>query len=343
MSRYLFVPFPAHGHVNPMLPVVAELAARGADVRVAVPSEFVEVVRRSGTGVVELPVEFEVYVPDRAFPLDGPRWFRARTRRWSARKASADVLRKELGARPADLVVVDTMASWAGRVAKSLVLPQASFSTTFTRRRVNVVNAMPELQPGQGQLVGPLIRACDTVECELPWKRIRESRTLLVSPGTVFARKPEFFRWIADAFAGSDWLVVAASGPVALGELGALPENVIVRRKVPQLAVLAHAQAFVTHGGMNSVLESLAAGVPMLLAPRSREQRATSRRLRRLGVGVELALTEVRQQVERVSGDLAVQVALGRFRGLADTGFAGVVADFLQGLTAEAPGARTSL
>ena len=343
MSRYLFVPFPAHGHINPMLPVLAELTARGEAVRVAVTTRFVEVVRRLGVEVVELPVDFEVYVPDRSFLLDGPRRLGARLRRLTARRAAADALREELVSRPADLAVVDHMASWANRVTAEFAVPRVPFSTTFTRRRgpTAVVNAVPELQAAPGHVVGPLLRAYDTVECEVPWDRIRKTRTLLVSAGTVFARQPEFFRWIAEAFMRSDWTVVIASGSA---DLGPLPPNVVVRPQVPQLAVLAHADAFVTHAGMNSVLESLSAGVPMLLAPRSREQRATSRRLARLGVGVELNLTDVREQVERISGDLVVRQALAGFRGLSDAGHAAVVADFLQEVIsgAQTPAVRTS-
>ena len=338
------MPFPAHGHVNPMLPVMAELVARGQDVRAAVPGGFADAVRSVGVRPVDLPEGFGVHVPDRVLPLDVPRWLRARLRRLGARRAAAEVVKAELAARAADLAVVDVMAPWGSRVAAGSGVPHVSFSTTFTRRRsgVMVVNAVPELQPVPGHLVGPLVREHDTVECDLPWQRIRESRTVLVSPGTVFARRPEFFRWIAEAFSGTDWTVVAASGVVDPRALGALPHNVVVRRRVPQLAVLKHAQAFVTHGGMNSVLESLAAGVPMVLAPRSREQRATSRRLVALGAGVLLSLPDVRRQVEQVSRTARTRRAL-QGAGVAGD-HAGVVADFLQNLIREnaRPAERTS-
>ncbi|GAA2531333.1 hypothetical protein [Pilimelia columellifera] len=38
--RFLFIPFPMHGHVNPMIPVVAELLGRKAEVDVAVDPQF---------------------------------------------------------------------------------------------------------------------------------------------------------------------------------------------------------------------------------------------------------------------------------------------------------------
>lgn len=44
--------------------------------------------------------------------------------------------------------------------------------------------------------------------------------------------------------------------------LGTIPTNFIVRNSVPQLAILKCASAFITHGRMNSIHESLYYGVP---------------------------------------------------------------------------------
>ena len=53
--------------------------------------------------------------------------------------------------------------------------------------------------------------------------------------------------------------------PVPL-DIGRPPPNFIVQPYVPQLEVLRRAAAFVTHGGMNSVSESLGLGVPSNLS-----------------------------------------------------------------------------
>ncbi|TAE94207.1 MAG: hypothetical protein EAZ80_10545 [Runella slithyformis] len=50
-------------------------------------------------------------------------------------------------------------------------------------------------------------------------------------------------------------------------ELSALPSNVHVFETVPQIAVLKWSSLFITHGGLNSVKESLALSVPMLVYP----------------------------------------------------------------------------
>jgi UDP:flavonoid glycosyltransferase YjiC (YdhE family) len=52
VSRFLFLPVPAHGHVNPSLAVAAELGRRGHQVTYVVAEEFREAVARTGADVV---------------------------------------------------------------------------------------------------------------------------------------------------------------------------------------------------------------------------------------------------------------------------------------------------
>jgi UDP:flavonoid glycosyltransferase YjiC (YdhE family) len=48
MSHALFANIPAHGHVNPTLPLVAELRARGEEVDYALPTEYAAAVTHAG-------------------------------------------------------------------------------------------------------------------------------------------------------------------------------------------------------------------------------------------------------------------------------------------------------
>jgi MGT family glycosyltransferase len=68
-------------------------------------------------------------------------------------------------------------------------------------------------------------------------------------------------------------------------ELGAVPENFIVRSTVPQIEVLKHTRVFLTHGGGSSTNESLYFGVPMLVYPTSTEQYIQARRVNEVGAG----------------------------------------------------------
>ncbi|MGP9538561.1 macrolide family glycosyltransferase [Brachybacterium sp. AOP43-C2-M15] len=109
---------------------------------------------------------------------------------------------------------------------------------------------------------------------------------LLVSLGTAYNARPDFFRMIAESARGRSWhVVMAVGGQVRAEELGTLPPNVEVHSRVPQVEVLERAQAFVTHAGMGSILEALALEVPMVAVPQMAEQRANADRLRELGLG----------------------------------------------------------
>jgi UDP:flavonoid glycosyltransferase YjiC (YdhE family) len=52
------------------------------------------------------------------------------------------------------------------------------------------------------------------------------------------------------------------------GESGSL----LISYEVPQIRVLERARLFITHGGHNSVMESLVSGVPMLVVPLALDQ-----------------------------------------------------------------------
>ena len=99
---------------------------------------------------------------------------------------------------------------------------------------------------------------------------------------------------------------------IAEASLGPPPANIVVKPWVSQLEVLRRTSVFVSHGGMNSVSESLHHGVPLVLVPQMGEQEIVARRVEDLGAGLCLAKTEVtadvlRQSVRRVQSDEQVQ------------------------------------
>ncbi|THA64117.1 hypothetical protein E6R60_34175 [Streptomyces sp. A0642] len=145
---------------------------------------------------------------------------------------------------------------------------------------------------------------------------------LLISLGTAATGWPEFFSMAVEAFRDSEFDVVMSIGDhIDAAELGTLPANFEVKRHVPQLDVLSHAQVFITHGGMNSTMESLYHGVPMVVIPQMSEQRANGLRVDELGLGRHLAKDDVtpqslREAVVKVAGDASVK---DRVRTMSDT------------------------
>ena len=84
-----------------------------------------------------------------------------------------------------------------------------------------------------------------------------------------------------------DVLVVLAHAPHedALEGLD-VPNNVLPFEWVPQLEVLPLCDAFVTHGGMGSVMESVAFGVPMVVVPAFGDQPDNADNVQKLNMGV---------------------------------------------------------
>ena len=68
----------------------------------------------------------------------------------------------------------------------------------------------------------------------------------------------------------------------------AIPAHWLVREFLPQVALLERAAVAVTHGGNNSVTESLTCGVPMLVLPFSTDQFAGAAAIEDAGLGTAL-------------------------------------------------------
>jgi zeaxanthin glucosyltransferase len=109
--------------------------------------------------------------------------------------------------------------------------------------------------------------------------------------GTAQNRRTELFRVVIAALAGQPVrLVISAGGRTLTGEeLGPLPANVTVHEFLESREALAGASVHVTHGGCNSVHESLVAGVPMVCLPQAFDQIPLSARVAELGAGVVAA------------------------------------------------------
>jgi MGT family glycosyltransferase len=117
----------------------------------------------------------------------------------------------------------------------------------------------------------------------------RRMRRAYVSLGTMRNNDPAFYRACFSAFSADEWQVIMSVGEqVTLDSLSPIPDNFLVASSVRQTAVLPHTDVFVTHGGLNSVMESLTFGVPMVIVPSIREQQLTAHRVQALGCGVVL-------------------------------------------------------
>jgi MGT family glycosyltransferase len=179
---------------------------------------------------------------------------------------------------------------------------------------LNIVCVPRSFQPGGESLderyvfVGPSIRARGDTG-DFPLSRLEGGPVLYISLGTLFNDWPDFYRMCFAAFGGTPWRVVLSTGhAVNLAELGRVPDNFVMRPSVPQLEVLERASVFVTHGGANSLMESFANGVPVVVLPQMAEQPLNAMRVAQLGLGLALqkesvTVERLREAVERVENE----------------------------------------
>jgi MGT family glycosyltransferase len=133
---------------------------------------------------------------------------------------------------------------------------------------------------------------------DFPLDRLGEQPVLYISLGTAYNNWLDFFQMCLTAFGGQPWQVVMSIGTkIDRSALGSIPDNFIVDSYVPQLAVLKHTDVFLTHGGMNSVMEALYYGVPLVAIPQMLEQAITAERVAQLGLGVAIEKTAVTQSI----------------------------------------------
>lgn len=108
-----------------------------------------------------------------------------------------------------------------------------------------------------------------------------------VSMGTVFNRKPNLFKKIINAFADGRYQIIVSAGR-AYDKLRSqhFPSSVLIFKHVPQLKLLPLVDAVLSHGGNNTVNETLAAGKPLLVLPVGGEQTDNASRIVYLGAGL---------------------------------------------------------
>jgi MGT family glycosyltransferase len=165
----------------------------------------------------------------------------------------------------------------------------------FTNREpLNVVYTSRLFQPRGGafddryRFVGPSVAPREKA-FDLPLDDSDARPLVCISLGTIVNRAAAFYRACFDGLGGESVRVVMSVGSqTGPDSLGPAPPNFIIRRRVPQLGVLARAKAFVTHAGMNSVSEAMLARVPLVLFPQTAERGLVARQVARLGAGVRL-------------------------------------------------------
>jgi zeaxanthin glucosyltransferase len=131
----------------------------------------------------------------------------------------------------------------------------------------------------------------DTTE-GFPWHRLDGRPLIYASLGTIADRKDRrVYAKIAAACQGLPAQLVLARGRWDEEDAGQqatydLPGDPLVVDFAPQLPLLDRAAVLITHAGLNTTLEAISRGVPMVALPRSADQPGNAARIAHSGAGL---------------------------------------------------------
>lgn len=169
-----------------------------------------------------------------------------------------------------------------------LMVPTADLKLVYTSR---LLQPAGQFFDSSHLFLGPLVGA-----------RAREGQRAIASGprplayvalGTIFNRNAALLLLVSEALTARGWQVIVAHGDAASEQAAHWPAHVQSYAFVDQIGVLAQAELFVSHGGMNSVSEALAHAVPMVIIPQGVDQYLVARQTARLGAAVVIERTEV--------------------------------------------------
>ncbi len=174
--------------------------------------------------------------------------------------------------------------------------------------------------PKQVRFVGPLRVPAGYPPVPFPWERLDGRRLIYASLGTLQNRVAGTFRMIAQACDGLDaQLVISTGHGVAPEALGDLPGRPVVVPYAPQLEMLRRAVVAVTHAGLNTSLDALSSGLPMVAIPVANEQPGIAARIAWIGAGESVTLSRatpsrLRSLISRVLSAPSYTAAAQRVR-----------------------------
>lgn len=148
--------------------------------------------------------------------------------------------------------------------------------------------------PSVFHFTGPYSNPASREPAPFPYEKLTEQPLIYASMGTLQNRLLWTFQMIAIACVELDaQLIIALGGGASAESLPELPGNTIVVGYAPQLELLQKATLTITHTGMNTTLESLSNGVPMVAIPITNDQPGVAARIAWTGTGEVIPLKKV--------------------------------------------------
>jgi zeaxanthin glucosyltransferase len=260
-----------------------------------------------------LPINLDVRTPPVIFP-------------WSHRAGVLARLRNQVGNMACEWIFSENLRTINRQRREWRLSPVRDFNGLFSRRaQVAQLPAVLELPgrrlPPYVHFTGPWTDAEGREPVDFPWSRLDPRRPLVyASMGTLQNGITRTFQMIAEACAGLNLqLVISLGGGQDPALLGDLPGDPVVVGYAPQLELVRLSTLTISHGGLNTTLESLSRGVPMIVLPVAYDQPGVGTRVAWSGVGQSipvgrLTVDRLRQAVRTVLGNPAYRERASQVR-----------------------------
>src|ERR1700757_5259638 len=149
--------------------------------------------------------------------------------------------------------------------------------------------------PAQFHYAGPFHDDEGREPVPFPWDKLTDKPLIYASLGTLVNGLNDVYKHILEAVEPleDDQVILSVGKNINPESLGSIPSNTIVVRSAPQIEVLKRAALCITHAGLNTTLESLARGVPMVAIPIGYDQPGTAARIAHHGTGEFIEVDEL--------------------------------------------------
>jgi zeaxanthin glucosyltransferase len=207
---------------------------------------------------------------------------------WPYREDSLGISRNRRGNR-LYLQVAAPLATLVDSYRERWNLPPRTSRSARRARLVSVSQLpqcldFPRVALSRFHYTAPFGLSLSRPSIEFPWDQLDGRPLVYASFGTVMSR-PKELTMILQAADNLGYQAVIVCGGAHLAEIKAVSLGHIVVQRAPQLELLERAAVVITHGGLNTVLESLAFGIPVVAIPFVNDQPGIAARIKREGVG----------------------------------------------------------
>lgn len=140
--------------------------------------------------------------------------------------------------------------------------------------------------------------------------RPEDSALIYLSLGSLGGADVELMQRLVDVLGGTNHRFIVSKGPQA--DRITLANNMVGEQMVPQTKVIPQVDLVISHGGNNTVTETLHFGKPLIVLPLFWDQYENAQRIDELGFGVRLntyafAEEELTDAVDRTLADTALR------------------------------------